>query len=103
MKRLAIKTLIAGAMLTGLGSCTNYHIRQGNNYYEHFGYSEAIPHFETAYRKTKDTDVELKLADSYFRISKLDSAEAIYKRAVDRGSRSPKLYFNYGKVLMASG
>lgn len=103
MNRLAIKSLIAGALLLGLGSCTNYHIRQGNNYYEHLGFAEAIPHYENVYRKTNDTEIELKLADSYFRTSKLDSAEAIYKRAVDRGSRSPKLYFNYGKVLMANG
>ncbi len=103
MNRLTIKSLIAGALLLGLGSCTNYHIRQGNNYYEHLGYSEAIPHYETVYRKTNDTEIELKLADSYFKVSKLDSAESIYKRAVDRGSRSPKLYFNYGKVLMTNG
>ena len=103
MNRLTIKSLIGGALLLGLGSCTNYHIRQGNNYYEHLGYSEAIPHYETVYRKTNDTEIELKLADSYFKVSKLDSAESIYKRAVDRGSRSPKLYFNYGKVLMTNG
>lgn len=90
-------------VLIGFGSCTSYHKRQGDQYYDHIAYSDAITHYEKVYRKTNDSDVELKLADSYFKTGKLDSSETIYKRAIDHGNQVPKLYFNYGKVLMANG
>jgi outer membrane protein OmpA-like peptidoglycan-associated protein len=103
MNRIILKSLFAAGLLIGLGSCTNYHKKQGDQYYEHIAYSDAINHYEKVYRKNNDTEVELKLADAYFRTGKLDSSETIYKRAIERGSRAPKLYFNYGKVLMANG
>ena len=103
MKRLTLKTLLVSILLFGFSACTGYHTRKGNLLYDNIAYSSAIDHYEKAYRKTNNPDIELKLADSYYKISKLDSAESLYKKAIDRGSRSPKLYFDYGKVLMTKG
>jgi outer membrane protein OmpA-like peptidoglycan-associated protein len=55
------------------------------------------------YAKTQDSGIELKLADAYFKTSKLDSAEALYTRSISRGSTNPMTRFEYGKVLMANG
>jgi outer membrane protein OmpA-like peptidoglycan-associated protein len=55
------------------------------------------------YAKTQDSSIELKLADAYFKTSKLDSAEALYTRSISRGSTNPMTRFEYGKVLMANG
>lgn len=103
MNRFTFKTMLVSALLVGLASCTGYHTRKGDLYYDNIAYSSAIDHYEKVYRKTNDAEIELKLADSYYKISQLDSAETLYKRAVDRGSRAPKLLFDYGKVLMANG
>lgn len=103
MNRIILKLLVAAGVLIGSGACISYHKRQGDQYYEHIAYSEAIAQYEKVYRKTNDSAIELKLADSYYKTGNLDSSETIYKRAIDRGSRVPKLYFNYGKVLMANG
>ena len=85
------------------GSCMNYHVQKGDISYNNLAYADAIHHFEKAYRKGFDSDVELKLADSYFKVGKIDSAEALYSRNIDNGNRQPGLLFNYSKVLMANG
>lgn len=103
MNRLKLKSILAATLLIGLGSCVNYHTRKGNLYYDNIAYAKSIDHYEKVYRTTNDSEIELKLADAYYKVSNLDSSEAIYARAVNRGNRSPKLYFNYGKVLMANG
>lgn len=96
-------TLLIIGLLIGLGSCTGYHTKKGNTYYDNVAYASAIEHYEKVYHKTNDPDIEMKLANSYFRINNMDSAGVLYGRAVNRGSRSPILYFNYGKVLMQQG
>lgn len=87
----------------GLNSCVNYHTRKGNAYYDHINYAPAIDHYQKVYAKTNDSSIELKLADSYYRTNKLDSAEALYERSLSRGNTNPKTRFEYGKVLMANG
>lgn len=84
-------------------SCASYHINKGNRYYESIGYSKAIPHYEKAYASTSNPEIEIKLADSYYKTGKLAKAEEIYKKAIDRGDQSSRLFFDYGKVLMANG
>lgn len=84
-------------------SCVNYHVQKGDNAYNNLAYSSAIHHYEKALRKSTDPDVELKLADAYFKTGKIDSAEARYAQLIDQGDRQPGLLFNYSKVLMANG
>lgn len=102
MKQLTI-IFLASVILLGISSCTNYHIAKGDTYYDNIAYSSAIKHYEKAYRKTNDSEIEIKLARAYFKVNNIDSAEVIYARAVDKGNRSPKLYFEYAKVLMSKG
>ena len=101
MTRSILSIIIPASLL--LGSCIGLHTRKGNEYYEYIAYSEAISHYEKVYRKTSDPLVELKLADSYFRTSQVDSARSIYSNAVKRPGASVRTYFDYGKTLMATG
>jgi peptidoglycan-associated lipoprotein len=86
-----------------LSSCVSYHTRKGNEYYDYINYAPSIDHFEKVYAKTNDSSIELKLADAYYKVNKLDSAEAKYVRAIARGNTDPRVNFDYGKVLMAQG
>jgi outer membrane protein OmpA-like peptidoglycan-associated protein len=86
-----------------LSSCVNYHTRKGNEYYDYLNFAPSIEHFEKAYAKNHDAAIDLKLADAYYKINKLDSAEAKYTRAIARGNKDPRINFEYGKVLMAQG
>lgn len=86
-----------------LSSCMTYHTRKGNDYYDHINYAPSIGHFEKVYAKTNDSSIELKLADAYYKINKLDSAEAKYMRAINRGNTNPRINYEYGRVLMAQG
>lgn len=103
MKNLTIKIIVSVGLIFMLGACSEYHIQKGDLYYDNIAYSSAIHHYEKAYRKTDDSAVELKLAESYLKVGLMDSAELIYAKAIKRGSRAPKLYLDYGKVLMENG
>ena len=85
------------------GSCMHYHLQKGDASYNNLAYADAIHHYEKAYRKTFDPVVELKLADAFFKVGKIDSAEALYARAINAGNNQPGVLFNYSKVLMANG
>ena len=103
MKRKNKIILSVLVLSTTLSSCVNYHTRKGNDYYDYINYAPAIEHYQKVYAKTQDSGIELKLADAYFKTSKLDSAEALYTRSISRGSTNPVTRFEYGKVLMANG
>ena len=103
MKNAVLQTLLSSALLVGLGSCTNYHTRKGNDCYENISYSSAIKHYEKAFRKSNDPEIALKLANSYHKINIMDSAESLYAQAENGGNRSPELYLEYAEVLMQNG
>ena len=90
-------------LLLSLNSCMNYHIRQGNRSFENLAYSDAIVHYEKVYPESTDSEVEIKLAESYFKVRNIDSSEVIYSNALKNGNRNPTIYFNYGKILMEKG
>ncbi len=90
-------------LLLGLNSCMNYHIRKGNRSFENLAYSDAIKHYEAVYPESTDSDVEIKLAESYFKVGNIDSSLVLYSNALKRGNKNSKLYFNYGKTLMEKG
>jgi outer membrane protein OmpA-like peptidoglycan-associated protein len=103
MNNLLVKASFIGILVLGISSCTNYHIRKGDNYFENIAYHDAIEQYEKVYPKKNIDDVELKLAEAYFKTGKLDSSGQIYKRAVERENCAPVTYFNYARVLMANG
>ena len=90
-------------LLLSLNSCMNYHIRQGNRSFENLAYSDAIVHYEKVYPESTDSEVEIKLAESYFKVGNIDSSEVLYSNALKNGNRNPTIYFNYGKILMEKG
>ncbi len=97
------KLLIASGLVVLMGSCTSYHTRKGNEYYDYMNYSSSIEHLQKAYKKNQDPAIELRLADAYFRTSKLNASEEFYKKAVQRSSAVSITNFDYGKVLMSNG
>jgi outer membrane protein OmpA-like peptidoglycan-associated protein len=103
MNNLLVKASFIGILVLGISSCTNYHIRKGDNYFENLAYHDAIDQYEKVYPQKSIEEVELKLADAYFKTGKLDSSGQIYKRAVERENCTPVTYFNYARALMASG
>ncbi|MBI2279332.1 MAG: OmpA family protein [Bacteroidetes bacterium] len=104
MKNSAIKKVLFAIVVLALIACsTEYHVRKGNYYYDNLAYSSAIDHYQKAYNKTHDANVEEKLAESYYKMNNINAAEKIYENAVQRENHSSKIYFNYGKILMANG
>jgi outer membrane protein OmpA-like peptidoglycan-associated protein/tetratricopeptide (TPR) repeat protein len=103
MNNLLIKASFIGILVLGISSCTNFHIRKGDNYFENLAYHDAINQYEKVYPQKNIDEVELKLAEAYFKTGKIDSSEQIYKRAVERANCAPVTYFNYARVLMANG
>ncbi|MBW6481460.1 MAG: OmpA family protein [Vicingaceae bacterium] len=102
MKTNLIINAASVAILIGmLGCSTQYHIKKGDNYYDKIAYSSAIIHYEKAYSKTNE--VEEKLAETYYKMNNLNVAGSIYEKAVQRENHSPKIYFNYAKILMSNG
>ncbi|MEY3238213.1 MAG: hypothetical protein RI883_2314 [Bacteroidota bacterium] len=97
-----IKT-ISIILIIGLNSCTNYHIRQGNRHFESLAYSDAIKHYETVYPEKSNSEVEMNLAESYFKTSQVDFSEGVYANLISEGNKAPKLYFDYARTLMANG
>jgi tetratricopeptide (TPR) repeat protein len=100
MRKRIIKSqilLLFGLLVAG---CSGYHLRKGDNYYDHLAYTNAIKHYDKLYSKNKDCRVERNLADAYLRTGKIDQAEQIYARIVTRKEPAAMDYLNYGKVLM---
>lgn len=104
MKNSAIKKVLFAMVVLALIACsTEYHVRKGNYYFDNIAYSSAVEHYQKAYNKTHDAVVEEKLAESYYKMNNINAAEKIYETAVQRENHASKIYFNYGKILMANG
>jgi peptidoglycan-associated lipoprotein len=101
--KTTLKFMIASGLVVLMGSCNSYHTRKGNEYYNYLNFAPSIEHYQKVYKKTQDKEIEVKLADAYFRVSKLDSSEALYSRAVKRQTGVSLANFDYGKVLMSNG
>lgn len=103
MKRNKNLIALSVSLIVLMSSCISYHTTKGNADYDYSNYASAIKHFGKVYPKKKGAGVELKLADAYYKTNKLDSAEAIYARAIARGNSDSYIHFDYGKILMAQG
>lgn len=101
MKRIYFYTTLISITAIVIMGCANHHIRKGDNYYEHYGFSKAIKHYEKAYDKTNDARVERNLANSYVNVGKLKDAEDLYAKVVERNSHAKIDYLNYAKVLVS--
>lgn len=93
--------LLLGGII--LSSCTGYHIRKGDQLYEHYAYVKAIKHYEKAYEKDDNMCLKSRLADSYLKVNDIPKANEMYAKIVQRPEVKPFEYFNYGKTLMGMG
>lgn len=66
-------------------------------------FKSSVKHYEKAYKIKRDPKIEIQLAEAYFKISNLDSSEALYARAVKRENHFLKVDFQYANVLMSKG
>jgi outer membrane protein OmpA-like peptidoglycan-associated protein/tetratricopeptide (TPR) repeat protein len=69
----------------------------GNKYYEEYSYDRAIKYFESV--KEKDTEVQRKLAISYFKLQDFDQSEWFYTQVVNSKEAISEDFFNYSQVL----
>ncbi len=90
-------------LLLGLNSCMNYHIRKGNRSFENLAYSDAIKQYENVYPESTNADVAINLADAYYKTSQIAFAEGIYAKLISHGNKTPKIYFEFARTLMANG
>ncbi|MFY7990137.1 MAG: hypothetical protein ACOVO3_05345, partial [Fluviicola sp.] len=86
MKAIKFKIFLAGATALILGACTNFHEVQGDRSYEALAYQEAIHHYEKVVKKTHKISTEVNLAESYFKVGNMDSAELKYAHTVKHNS-----------------
>jgi outer membrane protein OmpA-like peptidoglycan-associated protein len=103
MKKTIITLVASALILLVLNGCVHYHTAKGNRYYDALGYSKAIHHFEKIYPEHATTEIECKLADSYFKTAQIDSAERLYHLAVMKQDVLPHAHFDLAKVLMYKG
>ncbi len=69
----------------------------GNKYYEEYSYDRAIKYFESV--KEKDTEVQRKLAISYFKLQDFDQSEWFYTQVVNSKEAISEDFFNFSQVL----
>lgn len=100
MKNTILYLLFTGFLLS---SCTGYHIRKGNTYYEHYAYSKAIQHYEKANSKDDDLNYKSKLAHAYLNVNDIVNAHKMYEDILKKSTVKPFDYFNYAKSLMGIG
>ena len=86
-----------------VSSCTGYHIRKGDVYYENYAYNKAIKHYEKAYKKDDNMCLKSRLASSYIQTNNIQKAHEMYEKLVQRPEVKPFEYFNYAKSLMGIG
>ena len=80
----------------GIGKSDEVSVNWGNYYYEKESYKKAINKFSLV--KGKDLDVLRKMANSFFRVNEVDSAEFYYKIVAD-SSGTPLDLYNYSHIL----
>ena len=100
MKKFTLTHLGLGVAFVGIiSACADTHIYKGERYYENLAYSQAIPHFEKVYFKTKDVKIGTKLADSYFKTGNFSASESVYRNLVIENESSDRA-LDYARVLM---
>ena len=70
---------------------------KGNKYYEIYSFEKAIEKLEEISEKT--TDINRKLADSYFRVGNLEESESYYALVVSATDKIPEDVYQYAYVL----
>jgi len=89
--------LISFALLT-LFACQNYHSKKGDKYYSKEDYKSALKQFQKSNKHEYQPKNEIKIAELYFKIDKLDSSKTYYKRAIDKDATSSKNLIAYAQV-----
>lgn len=100
MKKIYILPLL---IVIVFSSCTGYHIRKGDNFYDHYAFAKAIKFYEKANAKKPTTPVKERLASSYLQLNEVEKAHNLYEKLVTKENVNPIVFFNYGKALMGMG
>ena len=100
MKKVVTLLLIS---VLALYSCTGYHIRKADNFYEHYAFAKAINYYEKAKDKKPTTHVKERLASAYLQVNEVEKAHDLYEKLITKEDANPIVFFNYGKALMGMG
>ncbi len=103
MKLLSTKLWAITVGIFGLLSCVAYRTQKGNTCYSNLAYSKSINYYEKVFRKTFDSKIAIKLADSYVKIGKADSAESVLLTTLERSAIDTEFYLDYARVLILRG
>jgi len=98
-KTYSIFILGLGFILGGCGA--SHWIKKGNESYDAYAYSDAVPNYKKALDKDANNyQAKMKLADTYRLMNKPAMAEELYKDVVAMPENEAINNFHYGKVLM---
>lgn len=101
--KLNIYIILAIAFTLSIESCVSYHIRKGNESFDHLAYSKAVEHYTKATKKASNLTVQSRMAESYFKMNDLVNAEKTYSSIINSSGIDTIHYLNYGRVLIGSG
>lgn len=90
-------------VLLSLYSCSSFHLRVAENYYQEYAYAKAIPKFEKGLKKDFISESAQHLAESYRKVGNSLQAEIWYKRLMKSPNVDPEDRLNLAEVLMENG
>ena len=85
-----------------MSGCANYHIRQGNHYFNDLAYNKAIPEYQKGLSKKTNDAAQISLAESFRKMNNLPKAEEEYAKVVLLKDAQPIHKLRYAQMLMRS-
>jgi len=101
--KLNLKRAAVLLILIAFISCTSIRLRNANDYYDEYAFSDAIKNFEKVLEKRSIPDAMIRLADCYRQTGNTGKSEILYSQVVKLPGSLPihKLYL--AEALIANG
>ncbi|HWS01684.1 MAG TPA: OmpA family protein [Prolixibacteraceae bacterium] len=94
-------------LVLGTGCSVSRNTRMAATSFENGEYFKCIAEYRKVYAKTKDRDkkaeIQLKIAESYYRIGQYRQAESYFKSAVYKEPSDKTILLRYAEVLRSNG
>jgi len=94
-------------LILGNGCSVSRHSRMAATSFDNGEYFKSIAEYRKIYTKTKDRDkkaeIQLRIAESYYKIGQYRQAESYFKSASSREPSDKTILLRYAEVLRANG
>lgn len=100
--KISFRQSIVIVALLILSGCQSYHSKKGVKSFQEEDYASAIYHFQKANEIDTYFQHDVKIAEAYFKLDELDSAERYYSRALEIGANFSRQHLPYAKVLFSN-